>query len=103
MRQAVNNLQSTHAAFGLITADNVFKVCDQPNPVVIGEVIASCLKGDVDAASSRIERLWMDGYSAMDIVGTLFKVVKTYDMQEYMKLEFIRVSMFIETNMRPAS
>ncbi|KAI8852111.1 replication factor C subunit 4 [Chytridium lagenaria] len=83
MRQAINNLQSTNSGFGLITADSVFKVCDQPHPVVIGE-------GDVDTASSRLQALWAEGYSGLDIVGTLFKVVKTYDMQEYPKLEFIR-------------
>ena len=35
------------------------------------------------------------GYSAMDIITTLFRVVKTFpdkDMPEYLKLEFIRVS-----------
>ncbi|KAJ3412836.1 replication factor C subunit 4 [Chytridiales sp. JEL 0842] len=90
MRQAINNLQSTHAAFKMVTADNVFKVCDQPNPVVINEVVTSCMAGDIDAASSRLEKLWMEGYSAMDIIGTLFKVVKTFAMPEYMKLEFIK-------------
>ncbi|KAJ3217032.1 replication factor C subunit 4 [Dinochytrium kinnereticum] len=90
MRQAINNLQSTNSGFGLITADSVFKVCDQPHPVVIGEVIENCLKGDVDGASSKLQALWAEGYSGLDIVGTLFRVVKTFDMQEYPKLEFIR-------------
>lgn len=29
MRQAINNLQSTFAGFGLINSDNVFKVSDE--------------------------------------------------------------------------
>jgi replication factor C subunit 2/4 len=35
LRQALNNLQSTHAGFGFISADNVFRVCDQPHPVIV--------------------------------------------------------------------
>ncbi|KAI9363951.1 replication factor C subunit 4 [Zopfochytrium polystomum] len=90
MRQAINNLQSTQSGFGFVNAENVFKVCDQPNPVVMGQVINCCLTADVDAACTRLEKLWLDGYSGVDIVGTLFKVIKQYDMPEYMKLEFIK-------------
>lgn len=35
LRQALNNLQSTHAGFGFVSADNVFRVCDQPHPVTV--------------------------------------------------------------------
>ena len=36
MRQwALNNLQSTHAGFGVVNDENVFKVCDQPHPLVV--------------------------------------------------------------------
>ena len=31
------------------------------------------------------------GYSATDIVTTLFRVVRNYKMQEFLKLEFIKV------------
>jgi hypothetical protein len=51
------------------------------------------------------------GYSAMDIITTLFRVVKTFpdkDMPEFLKLEFIRVSQqrhtcpaCMQPNMRP--
>ncbi|KAJ1557942.1 replication factor C subunit 4 [Cladochytrium tenue] len=90
MRQAINNLQSTSAGFGLVTAEHVFKVCDQPNPAAAAQFLASCLAADVDAAATRLERLCLDGYSGVDIVGTLFRVVKAYEMPEYLKLEFIR-------------
>jgi hypothetical protein len=35
--------------------------------------------------------LYDSGYSAMDIIGTLFKVVKFYEMPEEKKLEYIKV------------
>ncbi|KAJ3303787.1 replication factor C subunit 4 [Blyttiomyces sp. JEL0837] len=90
MRQAINNLQSTHSGFGFINAENVFKVCDQPNPSVMGAIIQACMKADVDQAVTRLSKLWAEGYSGIDIVGSLFRVVKGYAMPEYLKLEFIR-------------
>ncbi|KAI6047977.1 P-loop containing nucleoside triphosphate hydrolase protein [Pisolithus marmoratus] len=72
MRQAINNLQSTHSGFGFVSGENVFKVCDQPHPVILNE-------------------LWEQGYSAVDIVVTMFRVTKTFDeLPEYTKLEFIK-------------
>ncbi|GAA5959515.1 hypothetical protein JCM21900_004526 [Sporobolomyces salmonicolor] len=91
MRQAVNNLQSTYSGFGFVGADEVFKVCDQPHPVKVQQLIACCVKGDVDGAMERLEGLWNHGYSAVDIVTTLFRVTKNMDqLAEYIKLEFIR-------------
>ncbi|KAJ3192410.1 replication factor C subunit 4 [Irineochytrium annulatum] len=90
MRQAINNLQSTHAGFGLVTQDSVFKVCDQPHPVLIAEALDLCLKADCDGAATRLEQLWASGYSGTDIVGTLFRVTKSHEMQEWVKLEFIK-------------
>lgn len=43
MRYALNNLQATAAGFGVINKDNVFKVCDQPHPELMQNVIKSCL------------------------------------------------------------
>lgn len=34
LRNALNNLQSTYAGLGAITPENVFKVVDQPHPIV---------------------------------------------------------------------
>lgn len=79
MRQAINNLQSTYSGFGFVSGDNVFKVCDQPHPIIIQATIRACLKGDVDTAVEKLNDLWTQGYSAVDIVVTLFRVVKTFD------------------------
>jgi replication factor C subunit 2/4 len=35
MRQALNNAQATHSGFGFISSDNVFQVCDQPQPLFV--------------------------------------------------------------------
>lgn len=39
MRQAINNLQSTWSGFGFVSADNVYKICDQPHPHKIRAMI----------------------------------------------------------------
>ena len=76
MRNALNNLQSTHAGFGVVNDENVFKVCDQPHPLVVKKIVASCQEGDVRSANAALETLWHDGYSAIDIIGVFFRIVK---------------------------
>ncbi|WFC93652.1 replication factor C subunit 4 [Malassezia brasiliensis] len=91
MRQAINNLQSTWTGQGFVSADNVFKVCDQPHPMLLHELLAACHRGEVDAALDKLDEVWTLGYSALDIVTTLFRVVKTMDeLPEPVKLEYIR-------------
>jgi len=91
MRQGINNLQSTHSGFGFVSGDNVFKVCDQPHPIVLQAMIRACMGGDIEAAVRKLSELWEQGYSAVDIVGTMFRVVKSFDeMAEYTKLEYIK-------------
>ncbi|OXG16524.1 replication factor C subunit 2/4 [Cryptococcus neoformans Tu259-1] len=91
MRQAINNLQSTWSGFGFVNQDNVFKICDQPHPIVIRQMIKDCQRGKIDEALARINALWDQGYSAVDIVVTVFRVVKGMEeLPEYLKLEFIR-------------
>lgn len=68
MRQAINNLQSTNAGFGFVSGDNVFKVCDQPHPIIVQTIIRACQKSDVDTALEKLHELWDQGYSAVDIV-----------------------------------
>jgi DNA polymerase III delta prime subunit len=93
MRQAINNLQSTVSGFGFVNAENVFKVCDQPHPVIVSSIVDHSLKADIEGALVGMKQLWRQGYSGVDIVTTLFRVVRNYeDMQEYMKLQFLKVT-----------
>lgn len=43
MRYALNNLQATSAGFNFVNKDNVFKVCDQPHPDLMQNVLKNCL------------------------------------------------------------
>ena len=55
MRHALNNLQSTVAGFGQVTQENVYKVVDQPHPVVIQKIIQDYAKGNVLYAINHVE------------------------------------------------
>jgi len=98
MRQALNNLQSTYQGFGFVNADNVFKVCDEPHPQLIKNMLHECVKGSYDQAYTTVDHLWKMGYSGEDIITNIFRVVKTHDMNEYQKLEFIKL--IAETHLR---
>lgn len=90
MRQALNNLQSTHEGFGVVKSENVFKVCDEPHPLLVKDMLTHCTQGKIDEAYKVMNHLWKLGYSAEDIITNIFRVSKTHPMPEYLKLEFIK-------------
>jgi len=88
--QALNNLQSTYAGFGFVNAENVFKVCDEPHPLLIKEMLGHCVESRIDEAYQILKSLWDKGYSPHDIITNIFRVCKNHQMPEYLKLEFIK-------------
>ena len=86
---------------GIVNQANVFKVCDQPHPKTVGEIISACHKSDTASAVEKMQGLWKTGYSPSDIIGTIFKVVKSSkELPEALKLEYLREIGF--THMRIA-
>ena len=59
--KAINNLQSTVFGFGHVNSENVFKVCDEPHPILIRDMIEKCLKSDFDQAYQLMNHLWRLG------------------------------------------
>eukprot|EP00761_Pharyngomonas_kirbyi_P013483 gb/GECH01013512.1/.p1 GENE.gb/GECH01013512.1/~~gb/GECH01013512.1/.p1 ORF type:complete len:332 (+),score=75.60 gb/GECH01013512.1/:1-996(+) len=100
LRNALNALQATCSGFDVVNSDNVFKVCDQPHPMIIQQVIQFCLAKDISKAYTNLNYLLSRGYSAQDVVNTVFKVTKNFDMPEATKLAFIKE--ISETHMRIA-
>ena len=91
MRQALNSLQATANGFGLINQDNVFKVCDQPHPMLVTSIIGKCMEAKIDEAYDGMKSLYDMGYSASDIITIMFRVVKNHSgLNEFVKLEFIK-------------
>ncbi|KAK7201799.1 replication factor C, subunit 4 [Novymonas esmeraldas] len=104
LRQAMNALQATHTGYGLVNADNVFKVCDQPHPVLVENIIAACVtKRNIEEAHKEMNRLLNRGYAPADVIATFFKVVQTNARlfrSELQQLEVLKV--VGETTMRIA-
>jgi replication factor C subunit 2/4 len=98
LRNALNNLQATYYGFGMVNAENVFKVCDQPHPVLVEEVIQLCLAGDLNGAQKKISVLWSKGYAPADVITTFFKSVQNMKINENTQLEFMKL--IGETHMR---
>lgn len=80
MRQAVNNLQSVYYGFHMVNSENVFKIVDTPNPLLVRRMLQQALLGDIDGALAVLQGLWGKGYSAVDIVNVCFRVSKTLDI-----------------------
>lgn len=105
MRQAINNLQSTWTGLGFVSPDNVFKVCDQPHPITIRAMLNACHRGDIDQAMDKLDEVWNQGYAAVDIVTTVFRVVKTMDsIPEAIKVSvsvyFVRLQCVLISSLR---
>jgi replication factor C subunit 2/4 len=103
MRHALNNFQASVflSSGGIVNQANVFKVCDQPHPKTLGEIVSACQKTETALAVQKMQGLWKTGYSPSDIIGTLFKVVKaSQELPEALKLEYLREIGF--THMRIA-
>ena len=78
LRIAINGLQSTGAGFGMVNAENVFKVCDQPSPSTVEEILIDAMNGNLTSACATLqEQLLSKGYAVPDIVLTMTKVVQT--------------------------
>ncbi|KAI9222766.1 P-loop containing nucleoside triphosphate hydrolase protein [Blastocladiella britannica] len=80
LRLAVNQLQASASASVSpdtpIDPDVVYKVCDVPPPARLAAVVAAAAEGNVEAAVDGVLELTRIGYSALDVVTTLFRVVK---------------------------
>jgi len=90
MRHALNALQSTFAGFKKVTQDTVFKVCDQPHPKAIRKMLDESIQQNFRTALTILISILDDGFSTMDFIQTMFRVVKGMEMEEGLKLDWIR-------------
>lgn len=95
MRHALNNLQASHSLAtgtgGMVNQKTVFQVCDQPHPTVVRRMVDACHKGSLRDANVELQKLWTLGYSASDIIGTIFRITKAHnEIPEGKKLFFLR-------------
>uniref|UniRef100_A0A0N5B9A6 Replication factor C subunit 2 n=1 Tax=Strongyloides papillosus TaxID=174720 RepID=A0A0N5B9A6_STREA len=90
MRQALNNLQCTVAAYGTVTDDYVYKVCDEPHPNLIKSIFEECAVGNMTDAFKVVDQLYKLGYSIPDIMNHIGRICKFCKLPEILKLEYMR-------------
>jgi len=76
LRQAINNLQITHLAYGHITEDAVYKLNDIPYPKIIENLFTKCLNKQFIFALQILDELKEKGYSTYDISLNMFNVLR---------------------------
>lgn len=68
------------------------KICDEPHPKIVMQIIEHCVHGQVVEACEIVHGLHQKGYSSEDILNNMVRVCKTANIPEYLKLEYIKVS-----------
>eukprot|EP00494_Astrolonche_serrata_P030070 UN30337 len=91
MRCAINTLQSTWLGFGKVDEVSVMKICDVPSRDATNGILSACLKGDIDEACVKLEQVMKEGYSPIDCIVTLFRVLQRFQMGERLKLDWISI------------
>ena len=98
MRYALNNLQATAAGFGVVERDSVFKVCDQPHPDLMLNVLKNCLQGKFADACLLIDEVYTEGYNLIDIINSLTKIMQTMSevKSEELRLNYLKEATVIK-------
>ena len=50
-----------------MNSENVFKVCDEPHPILIRDMIEKCVQSDLDEAYKAMNHLWKLGLFQREI------------------------------------
>lgn len=76
LRSALNKLQAVYNGMNDVITKNVFIVCDEPQPVIILNVLKSCKEQNIEKAFLIMSQLKTAGYSNSDIVLGIINVLK---------------------------
>ena len=79
-----------NGTFSKLICLSPIQVCDEPHPILIKDMLDHCVKSDIDESFKLLNHLWKLGYSSEDIITSVFRVCKTHNMAEFIKLEFIK-------------
>ena len=74
--------------------ENVYKICDKPQPIIIRKLLLTCKKRDLVNSLKIINILKTDGYSYSDILICMkenLKVSKLLDFDEETKIEYLQI------------
>jgi replication factor C subunit 2/4 len=76
LRSAINNLQAVYNGMNNVTAENVYLVCDKPQPTRLQEILKCCKDKNTSKAFNLMGDLTSSGYSNSDIILGFMNVLK---------------------------
>jgi replication factor C subunit 2/4 len=91
IRQAINNLEATYNSYNMITEENVYKLCYQPHPNTVINLIQKCASRNLIQAIEKYEELKEQGYCNSDILQTMSNVLKLINIDEHIRINFIKI------------
>jgi len=76
VRSAINNLQLVYNCYNDVIEEYVYTVCDKPQPIIINNMLKSCVDGDLQKAISIFMDLKKSGFVESDIVLNMIYIVR---------------------------
>lgn len=89
LRKALNILETTWVGNGYVTSDNIYKTVDVPHPIVLQKIVICCSKVQFWEAINLLAPLCAQGYSGLDIIETLLRVIKKSPIRKEYQLTFL--------------
>ena len=77
-------------SFEVITEGNVYKLCHQPHPSQIIQLIQCCASKNIKDAINNYNTLKERGFCNSDILQTLIAVLKSVTIDETLRINYIR-------------
>lgn len=90
IRSSINSLQRVFHGVGDITKENVYEICDKPQPTIIENLFKICIKKDISSAIKLLYELREQGFSDSDIIMSMLMSLKlpNLDIPEEIKIIF---------------
>ena len=99
VRSAINYLQRVHNTYKLVNLENVTTIIDKPNHVIMSQLLKTVIEKKFENAKPIIDELINKGYYGLDIVRSLFKVIREYEMNDQLRLKYMSIMGNTEINL----
>lgn len=76
IRSAINNLQLVYNCYGEIADNNIYTICDKPQPEIINKIFDACLDKNYKKAVSIFINLKNQGFMESDIILNMIYVIR---------------------------
>jgi hypothetical protein len=80
-------------SFGELSSDNINKISDIPDIIILNDIIDKCINKDCESALKIIKLLDDKGYSCSDVLCGLFDIIKSCNtnIPENIKIKFLTI------------